>query len=341
MSFRRDSVIVQAVVMAKESGQNGVVEKCLCDSGAIGGSFIGKDTLESLEGCILRRAPANIDEVTLADKLTQLKLEEKVLLKIQIPNSKRQWKTAYIWFYVVNKPFWLIVGLHDLQDNFLDEFIDLLRAGAQERAQARHCRRLDAIIVDIDDVDRYYVYGWSGVNKYKHYVKSNIAFNLESVEPGSLGIPLENVDKDAPELGELETPVNFADFHEYMTMSSVEIDAAYKAEIEKHVSDSMLANTKLRKLLRGKAKGAFVPNGKWEGLKSLEPLWPKGLQGLELTWMLELVDQLRSKNKAQPINPKLYAACEEESERLKQYIYIDSGSEIIRVSRYGQTSFVI
>ena len=41
--------------LAKERGQDGVVvvvvvDKCLCDSGAIGGSFIGKDTLEKLEG---------------------------------------------------------------------------------------------------------------------------------------------------------------------------------------------------------------------------------------------------------------------------------------------------
>ena len=127
---------------------------------------------------------------------------------------------------------------------------------------------------------------------------------------------------------ELETPVNFADFHAYMTMSSVEVDAAYEKEIEEHVSDSVLANTKMRSLLLGKGKGAFVPNGKWEGLKGLEPLWPEGQQGLELTWREELVDQLRSKIKARPINPKLYAACKEEFERLKQYIYIDSSSEV-------------
>ena len=128
MSFRQASVIVHAVVMAKEQGQNGIGKKCLCDSGAIGGSFIGKDTLEELEGGILKRAPANIDEVTLADKETQLKLEEKVLLKIQLPNSKNQWKTGYVWFYIVNKPLRLIVGLHDMQGQFLNEFIDLLCA---------------------------------------------------------------------------------------------------------------------------------------------------------------------------------------------------------------------
>ena len=42
--------------LAKERGQDGVVvvDKCLCDSGAIGGSFIGKDTLEKLEGLELK-----------------------------------------------------------------------------------------------------------------------------------------------------------------------------------------------------------------------------------------------------------------------------------------------
>ena len=67
-----------------------------------------------------------------------------------------------------------------------------------KRERKRDIRRLDAIIVDIDDVDRCYVCGWPGLNKYKDCVESNIAFNLDSVEPGSLVSPWENVDKDAP-----------------------------------------------------------------------------------------------------------------------------------------------
>ena len=55
-----------------------------------------------------------------------------------------------------------------------------------KRERKRDIRRLDAIIVDIDGVDRYYVYGWSGVHKCRDYVESNIAFNLDSLEPGSL-----------------------------------------------------------------------------------------------------------------------------------------------------------
>ena len=181
MSFRQASVIVQGVVVAKEQGCHGVVKRFLCDSGAIGGSFIGKRELVELSSCILKRAPANIDEVTLADKETQLEIEEKVLLKIQLPNSKNQWKTGYVWFYVIDKPLRLIVGLHDLQDQFLDEFIDLIRAGAQERARARHNRRLDAIMVDIDEVDRYYVYGWSGLGWRKTCISNREGMYTENM----------------------------------------------------------------------------------------------------------------------------------------------------------------
>ena len=46
------------------------MKDCLCESGATGGSFIGKDILESLEDCILKREPAMVSEVTLADKET-------------------------------------------------------------------------------------------------------------------------------------------------------------------------------------------------------------------------------------------------------------------------------
>ena len=328
MSFRKASVQVKAVALAKGQGGGNSVVDCLCDSGAIGGSFIGKETLRSLRSCVLSRKPAEADEVTLADKQTQLKLEGKVLLKVQLPNSKGEWTTGYVWFYVIDKPLKMIIGLHDLQDKFVEVFIDLFRAGAQERARAKHDRRLDAISVNLDGVDEYFVRGWSGVRKYKDYVAANIAFHLDGVEPGSLVSPWESVDKDAPELEELEEPVNFAEFHRFMTMSSAEVDAEYEEDIQRHVSDGMLKNTRIRELLRGKGKGAFVHNGKWEGLKGLEPLWPEGQRGLELSWKEELVDQLRSKIKARPINPKLYAACKEEFERLRGYIYVDSSSEI-------------
>ena len=98
---------------------------CLRDSGAIGGSFIGKETLRSLRSCVLSTKPAEADEATLADKQTQLKLEGKALLKVQLPNSKGEWTTGYVWFYVIDKPLKMIIGLHDLQDKLVEVFIDL------------------------------------------------------------------------------------------------------------------------------------------------------------------------------------------------------------------------
>ena len=43
MSFRKASVQVKAVALAKGQGGGNSVVDCLCDSGAIGGSFIGKE----------------------------------------------------------------------------------------------------------------------------------------------------------------------------------------------------------------------------------------------------------------------------------------------------------
>ena len=126
----------------------------------------------------------------------------------------------------------MIVGLHDIQDHYLELFIDLMRAGAEVRAKARHVRSLDRIQVDLENasVDRYYVGGWNGTRKYKDYIESNAAFDPDLVEPkeGNLYSPWSNMDAEAPELQELENPVNFPDFHEHMTMSAIEIDEEYE-----------------------------------------------------------------------------------------------------------------
>jgi len=44
MYFRRASVLVKAVVQAKDHGKSGEVKDCLCDSGAIGGYCSPQET---------------------------------------------------------------------------------------------------------------------------------------------------------------------------------------------------------------------------------------------------------------------------------------------------------
>ena len=43
--------------------------------------------------------------------------------------------------------------LHDVQDHYLELFIDLLRAGAEARAKARRIRSLDRIQVDVQNAN--------------------------------------------------------------------------------------------------------------------------------------------------------------------------------------------
>ena len=48
------------------------------------------------------------------------------------------------------------------------------------------------------------------------------------------------MDKEAPELQELQNPVNFSDFHRYMTMSTAQLDEEYENQIQQHGHDILL-----------------------------------------------------------------------------------------------------
>ena len=335
MAMRRASIVVNGVLIPKDKDniEHRAVQKVLLDTGAIGASFVGASWIEAHEHLVLARKPLPEEsEVTLADKTTKMRPKEKVLLRIQLPNSRGEWVEKLIWFYAMEAQMQIIVGLHDIQDHYLELFVDLLRAGAEARAKARHVRTLDKIQVDLENanVDRYYIGGWSGTRKYIDYIESNAAFDPDLVEPkeGDLCSPWSNLDAEAPELQELENPVNFPDFHEHMSMSSIEIDEQYGKEIQQHVNDDMMKKTKIMDLLSGEGRKAFIHDGKWEGIKGLESL-PNMENGLELNWKEDLIKGLkRSKIRARPIADHLFEVCKAEMDRLRGYLYVDSESEI-------------
>jgi len=88
------------------------------------------------------------------------------------------------------------------------------------------------------------------------------------------------VDKDAPELKEIETLVYFEDFHEYMTMSSVEIDAAYEAlsqpgfvaSHERDESTALFLDVKKKEQGRGQRRGFPLTARKKGAPMIMEPL---------------------------------------------------------------------
>ena len=334
VAMRRASVIVNGILIpANMDPEQKVVQKVLLDTGAIGASFIGANWIAQHSHLIVERESLPVDTaVTLADKETQLTPREKVLLRLQLPDTRGNWVERLIWFYAMEASVQIIVGLHDIQDHYLELFIDLLRAGAEARAKTRHVRSMDRIQVDVQraTVEPYYIGGWPGVNRYKDYIQSNAAFEGQLVQPnqGDLITPWSNMDKEAPELQELENPVNFPDFHRHMTLTAAQLEEEYEKQIHQHVSDGMISNTKIIDLLRGKGKSAFMHDGQWEGIKGLESL-PNMKNGLELNWKEELIANLkRSRIKARPIADHLFSTCKEEFDRLRGYLYIDSDSEI-------------
>ena len=151
MAMRRASIVVNGVLTPRDKSdlEHRAVQKVLLDTGAIGASFVGASWIEANEHLVLtRKSLPGEAEVTLADKKTKLKPSEKVLLRIQLPNSRGEWVEKLLWFYKMDAQMQIIVGLHDIQDHYLELFVELLRAGAEAKAKARHVRSLDKIQVD-------------------------------------------------------------------------------------------------------------------------------------------------------------------------------------------------
>ena len=129
----------------------------------------------------------------------------------------------------------------------------------------------------------------------------------------------------APELDDLYEPSNFSQPLLHMSLTREEQLQKFMEEQKDRVSDSMIQNTDILKLLNSKGQKVFIPDGEWRGLQGLEELYPGGL---ELQWRDEIKD-LRSSCKARPINPKLYEAVKKEFERLRKYFYIPSDSKVV------------
>ena len=283
---QRASIVVNGKVLSK-CGKHVKLDAILLDTGAIGASFVSKKFIEDHPHLVEERIDTDNVQVKLADGKTTCATREKVLLLVQITKNIDT-VTKHVWCNVIETNMQLIIGLYDIQDNFLELFIKSIREGAKARTQ---------------DISVSYISG-------------------ELVEPWS------NMDQIAPELQELEDPVNFPDFHRHMTMSSIEIEDQYERDIQAHVNDEMIRSTNILQLLRGKGKKVFIHDGLWEGIRGIEAMTNMS-HGLELTWKEELVANLkRSKIKARPIADHLFAACKEEFERLKTYLYVDSNSDI-------------
>jgi hypothetical protein len=119
----------------------------------------------------------------------------------------------------------------------------------------------------------------------------------------------------APEDLDTDTPVNFPLYLHYMEIGHDAAIQEYLSLIDTHVDPDFLLHTPVRALLESKGVDVFVPQN-WEGIRDVE---------ISLNWK-EI--PTRIKPHARPINPKLLATAKTEFDRLCQYMYTPSSSDV-------------
>ena len=331
----RASVVVDGLIhkTGLKSHNSGIKTPILLDSGALGSSYVSKAWINENREAV-RETYEISDTVTLGDGDTKQTINEEVDLLVDLKGPDGVTHSKAVRFKVMDTSFTHIIGLPDIEELFLDLFISLLRMGAARRAKCRKVEsekgmRHDSItLVDLGNI-LYYVQGFETVRKYHEFAVDNLSYvtDLEASTPK----PHDMVDAwtsllaPAPELDDLYEPSNFSEPLLHMSLTREEQLQKFMEEQKDRVSDSMIQNTDILKLLNSKGQKVFIPDGEWRGLQGLEELYPGGL---ELQWRDEIKD-LRSSCKARPINPKLYEAVKKEFERLRKYFYIPSDSKVV------------
>ena len=211
-----------AAVMVKTDIQNtrGQWHKhdTLLDSGALGSSYVSQQWVNENPEAVQDRRKINF-EVKFGDSRTKQSLKEEVRVRMALVDTRGNRHEAYIWCKVLDTGLKLIVGLPDLLDYFLEGFIEILRAGAEDRARTRY--RKDKLVgVTVDDVS-FNVRGFSSIHEYQKYCRDNLLFNFDasdgvssmvSDEPersGDLVEAWQSGLEEAPEERDLPTPVQF------------------------------------------------------------------------------------------------------------------------------------
>ena len=307
----------------------------LLDSGALGSSYVSQQWVTENPEAVLDRREINF-EVKFGDSRTKQALTEEVRVRMALVDTRGNRHEAHIWCKVLDTGLKLIVGLPDLLDYFLEGFIEILRAGAEDRARTRY--RKDKLVgVTVDDVN-FNVRGFSSIHEYQRYCRDNLLYNFDSGEGISSMVddePERSRDlveawqsglEEAPEERDLPTPVQFEAEQAYMAGTREEAIEKYFDALEKHVSLTMREKTDITKLMKTKGVDVFVPNGEWKGLTGLEGLYPDGY--LELNWKEDEIRDLRIKVRARAVNPKLFDNVEREFERMRGYFYVPSSSPI-------------
>ena len=99
----------------------------------MGSSYVSQQWVSENPEAVLDRREINF-EVKFGDSRTTQALKEEVRVRMALVDNRGNRHEADIWCKVLDTGLKLIVGLPDLLDHFLEGFIEILRAGAEDRA---------------------------------------------------------------------------------------------------------------------------------------------------------------------------------------------------------------
>jgi hypothetical protein len=137
--------------------------------------------------------------------------------------------------------------------------------------------------------------------------------DIPLIKPWSSDNKIEN----APEDDDTPVPSSFPEYLHYMELTVEEAKAEFVALLDTHVCKDFAVKTDIIKFLSETGYKAFVPQN-WEGINGIEPL--------ELEFNKDM--PVNMKPKARPVNPRLFQHAKIEFERLLQYLYEYSTSNI-------------
>ena len=117
--------------------QSSSIQTPICwESGVLGFAYVVKSWVDANRNAV-RDSHAISDTVTLGDGDTQQTINEEVDLLVDLKGPDGVTHSKVLRFKVMETSFTHIIGLPDIEEQFLDLFLSLLRMGAARVAKRR------------------------------------------------------------------------------------------------------------------------------------------------------------------------------------------------------------
>jgi len=298
-AIRRAVFVVGRVVLDKKVLE---VQNVLLDSGATHASYISFAFIQKYKHYFAPHLnPDSYQEgsLFLADGVTKGTTHGSVRLEVELVGNNGELHSGHVVFQIFEmKTNEIIIGLPELVRVFSTLYL----------------KKITDAISEAESDNFVPVTKQNMLSTVQEFVSSDIPYGSLITNPWS-----QDYEVIAPEELSTPDPCSFPDVLHYMEMSVEDAIKEYMDMVDdnKHVLPEFANCTKVKELLRTKGLLCFVPQN-WTGINGLEPL--------ELTWRDTLPPKMKPGQRQ--VNPRLLDCAKTEFDRLKQYMYVESNSDI-------------